>query len=225
MEIKMRFLHTGDWHLGKTLRQRSRLGEQEAILGEILEIARAERVDAILIAGDVYESAVPSAEVEGLFFWFLKELWGEGIPAIIIGGNHDHPKRLTAAAGILELGGIHVIGEPLSRTSGGVLEIPSRDRTEIARIAALPWVPERSLLDVEDFLSGEGSEYRTYADRLSRMIEHLSAAFLPHTVNILVAHVLLSGADVGKERGERILHLGEAFALDPVRLPPKRNRR
>src|SRR3989304_5336370 len=92
----MKFLHSGDWHLGKNLRALSRRDECEEALNEVLEIARREAVDCLLVAGDTFDTTTPSPEAEALLFDFLRELYGAGIPAVIIGGNPDNPQRLGA---------------------------------------------------------------------------------------------------------------------------------
>ncbi len=149
----MRFLHTSDWHIGKPLRNQKRDAEYIAALEEVLSIAKDERVDAVLVAGDVFDSAVPPPEAERIFFHFAGELVGAGIPAVIIAGNHDHPKRMNAYAPVLGRLGIHVVGEPVLADEGGVIELPSRDGTETAVIAALPWVSERKVRDFETLMT------------------------------------------------------------------------
>ena len=79
----MRFLHTGDWHVGKTQKGRSRQDEHEAVLVEILDIARRERVDALLIGGDTFDHVAPTPEVERLVSWALAECVGAGIPVVL----------------------------------------------------------------------------------------------------------------------------------------------
>src|SRR3990170_3176208 len=103
----MKFLHSGDWHLGKNLRALSRRDECEEALNELLEIARREAIDCLLVAGDVFDTTTPSPEAEALLFDFLRELYGAGIPAVIIGGNHDHPKRLAPRSRGLGLLDVH----------------------------------------------------------------------------------------------------------------------
>ena len=91
----MKFLHTSDWHVGKTLKGRSRLDEQRAVLGEIVDIARREQVDAVLIAGDLYDASVPSADAQRSW---SGRCWHCATPVprcIAIAGNHDHPRRST----------------------------------------------------------------------------------------------------------------------------------
>jgi exonuclease SbcD len=215
----MKFLHTGDWHVGKTLRGRHRDDEYAAALAEVLDIARREQVDCLLVAGDVFDSAAPSAEAERLVYEFFRELWGAGIPAVVIGGNHDHPRRLAAVSGLLEVVAVHVRGEPRLPEAGGVVEVPSRDGRERALVAALPWVPERRVVAFDDLLQSEEEPFKQYADRTGAMLDYLSRPFQADTVNIVLAHVLIDGAVIGPGGGERPLHLGQAYAISAERLP------
>ena len=80
----MRFLHTSDWHLGKTLKGRSRSDEHEAALTEVLDLVRREKIDCVLITGDVFDSQAPPPEAERLAFNFFSELRGLDIPAVVI---------------------------------------------------------------------------------------------------------------------------------------------
>ncbi len=214
----MRFLHTSDWHIGKPLRNQKRDAEYIAALEEVLAIAKDERVDAVLVAGDVFDSAVPPPEAERIFFHFVGELVGAGIPAVIIAGNHDHPKRMNAYAPVLSRLGIHVVGEPVLADEGGVIELPSRDRSETAVIAALPWVSERKVRDFETLMT-EGKHIEQYADGVAVMIGHLCKSFRPDTVNLAMAHVFVAGANVPAESGERPLHVGALYTIQPARLP------
>lgn len=213
----MRFLHTADWHVGKTIRGRRRDEEFDAVLAEILEVAKREQVDALLLAGDVFDSTAPPPDAERLVYEFFRELYAARIPAVVIGGNHDHPRRLEAVSRILEIVDITVRGEPVTPDRGGVVELPSRDGTETARIAMLPWVPERQVVEFETLLAADGKPFHQYADRVARMLTFLCEGLPPHTVNILLAHVFIDGSLVGG--GERPLHLGETFAVKAQALP------
>jgi exonuclease SbcD len=215
----MRFLHTSDWHVGKTLRSEKRDAEYRGALEEILDIARREKVDCVLIAGDVFDSVMPPPEAERIVFDFFRELAGERIPAVIIGGNHDHPKRLAAFSRILDLIDIHVRGDPVLPNEGGIVEVASRDGSENAVVAALPWVPERKVRDWESLMSG-GQHYEDYAEGVAQMIGHLCKAFRKDAINIFLSHVMMDGAITGGESsGERPLHTGQAYAVKPQRLP------
>ena len=94
----MRFLHTGDWHVGKTLRGRSRADEHRAVLAEIAAIAEAEQVDAVLVAGDLFDSAAPTAETEQIVYHALLALARTGAHVVVVSGNHDNERRLQAVA-------------------------------------------------------------------------------------------------------------------------------
>lgn len=215
----MRFLHTADWHVGKQLRHLKRDAEYVAVLAEMLDIARRERVDCLLVAGDIFDSALPPPEAERIVFDFFRELAGARIPAVVIGGNHDHPRRLNAFARLLELVNVHMLGDPVHAGEGGVVEIASRDGSETAVIAALPWVSERKVRDFDSLLA-EGRHREEYAEGVSRMIDHLCKRFRSDTVNVLLAHVMLDGALTGGEdAGERPLHIGDSYGIRPQRLP------
>ncbi|MEX0683140.1 MAG: exonuclease SbcCD subunit D [Dehalococcoidia bacterium] len=215
----MRFLHTSDWHVGKPLRNQKRDDEYAAALAEVLAIAKSEHVDCVLIAGDVFDSAVPPHEAERIVFHFFGELAGAEIPAVVIAGNHDHPRRWNAYAPVLRHLGIHVRGEPVSIDEGGVIEMPSRDGSETAVIAALPWVSERKVRDFESLML-EGAHLQEYAEGVAKMMKHLSTAFRPGAVNLLITHVLLEDAKIGgPESGERPLHMGQAYVVRRQALP------
>ncbi len=215
----MRFLHTSDWHVGKQLRNRKRDDEYAAALAELLEIAKSEEVDCVLVAGDVFDSAVPPPEAERIVFRFFGELAGAGIPAVVIAGNHDHPRRWNAYAPVLQHLGIHVRGEPVTVEDGGAIELPSRDGSETAIVAALPWVSERRVRDFESLMI-EGKHIEEYADGVAQMLAHLCGAFRDDTVNVLTTHLLVDDAKVGgPESGERPLHMGQSYAVRRQALP------
>ncbi len=215
----MRFLHTSDWHVGKQLRNRKRDDEYAAALAEVLDIAKSEKVDCVLVAGDVFDSAVPPPEAERIVFHFFGELAGAGIPAVVIAGNHDHPRRWNAYAPVLRHLGIHVRGEPVRVDDGGAIELPSRDGSETAIVAALPWVSERRVRDFETLMI-EGKHFEEYAGGVAEMLAHVCTAFRDDTVNVLTTHLLVDDAKVGgPESGERPLHMGQSYAVRRQALP------
>jgi DNA repair protein SbcD/Mre11 len=114
MEIKrMKILHTSDWHLGKKLGEFSRLEEQKEVMDEIVNIAESNNVDAVLVAGDLFDTFVPSSDATDLFFRSVKRLTGNGIrPVIAIAGNHDSPDRIEAPAPLAKECGIIFAGQP-----------------------------------------------------------------------------------------------------------------
>ncbi|TCO07723.1 metallophosphoesterase family protein [Natronoflexus pectinivorans] len=119
----MRFLHTSDWHLGKRLERFSRIEEQREVLEEICEIAEKEKVDAVLIAGDLFDAFNPSSEAVELFYRMLKIMAENGKRAVIaIAGNHDSPERIEAPDPLARECGIIFAGMPDSQVTPFSLE-------------------------------------------------------------------------------------------------------
>lgn len=213
----MRFLHTGDWHVGKTLRGRSRLDEQAAALEQVARVASEKGVDAVLVAGDVFDSPAPPPEAEKLVYDFLARLLPERIACVVIAGNHDHPRKLGALAGLLEGLRIHVRPEVRPAASGGVVALASRDGSEQARVAVLPFVPERRVVDACLVMGPEHRWYDEYARRVEQILAALVKDLTPATVNVVLGHLLVDGARRGT--GERELHLGQIYGVNPQQLP------
>lgn len=105
----MKFLHTADLHIGKRIYEFNMLEDQRYILQEILQIADEEKVDAILLAGDIYDRSVPSTEAVQLLEWFLMEAL-KIAPVFMISGNHDSAERLSFGAGLFEKNGLYIAG-------------------------------------------------------------------------------------------------------------------
>ncbi len=107
----MRFLHTADWHLGKTLCNADLLDDQAHALDQVAAMLRETRAEALVVAGDVYDRAVPPREAVALLDQFLHRLARDlAVPVLMIAGNHDSPERLGFASGFLAAHGLHVAG-------------------------------------------------------------------------------------------------------------------
>jgi exonuclease SbcD len=207
----VRFLHTADWHIGKTLRGRSRLDEQERVLQEILDIALREGVNAMLIAGDLFDSHAPQPDAEKLVFWFLSELMAHKIPAVVIAGNHDHPRRFEALRPLLQRFHIHCCPHVAAPQQGGVFHLGQ------ARVAVLPWMPEYRLMN-SDLLMGAVAEMAaSYSEKMAAMIAALTTDFAADTINLLVGHLYVEGAQASGS--ERAVHLTRPYALSAQCLP------
>ena len=144
----MRFLHTADWHLGRTIRGRSRQDEFEAVLAEVVEIARAEEVEAVLVCGDIYDTASPLPDAERLLYETLRDLAGLGIQVLIVAGNHDNPRRFEALGKVSDLFGVHIQSHVRRPDAGGIVTLVGREH--MARIAAIPWIQEGRIIDADD---------------------------------------------------------------------------
>lgn len=106
----MRFLHLADLHLGKVLHKQNLLEDQKYILQQILQISEEHAVDAVLIAGDVYQRNAPSAEAMTVFSDFITELAKRSLPCYIISGNHDSAERVAYLAPLAQLSGVYISG-------------------------------------------------------------------------------------------------------------------
>jgi exonuclease SbcD len=104
----MRLLHTSDWHLGRNLHRADLFGAQAAFVDHLVETVRTERVDTVLVAGDVYDRALPPVEAVGLFDEALHRLTDAGARVVLISGNHDSARRLGVGARLLDRAGVHL---------------------------------------------------------------------------------------------------------------------
>ncbi|MEU7135711.1 exonuclease SbcCD subunit D [Streptomyces sp. NPDC046261] len=108
----MRLLHTSDWHLGRSFHRVNLLAAQRDFLGHLVRTVRERDVDAVLVAGDIYDRAVPPLAAVELFDEALHRLAALGVPTIMISGNHDSPRRLGVGAGLIDRAGIHLRTDP-----------------------------------------------------------------------------------------------------------------
>ncbi|MDE5891473.1 MAG: exonuclease SbcCD subunit D, partial [Acetatifactor sp.] len=132
----MKFLHTGDLHIGKKLFEASILEDQAYILEQICGIALAEQVQAVVLAGDLYDRSVPPAEAVSLMDDFLTRLVQAGIPVIAISGNHDSPERISFGGKILEKQGLYMSGT----YDGSLRRVEIDDGETRVRFVCLPFV-------------------------------------------------------------------------------------
>ncbi len=213
----MRLLHTADWHVGKAIRGRSRLDESAAALTELTGIAVDEGVDAVLVAGDVYEQRAAAPEADAIVFEALVRLSEAGIRVVVIPGNHDSALRFEALGKLLAPIGVTVVARVAPPDGGGVVELPARDGSEAALIACIPFVPERRFGDAAALFDATETWYQSYAQGMGELLAAMAGAFRPDRVNVALGHLFTDGALVGG--GERELTIGMAYAVSPGRLP------
>src|SRR3954463_9723294 len=106
----MRVVHTADWHVGRLWKSVTRLDETSRVLDHLAGYLEREKVDLLLVAGDVFDVPNPGAEAEGIVFGFFRRLGPKGTPAVVIAGNHDSPGRMDACGQLAELAGVRVVG-------------------------------------------------------------------------------------------------------------------
>ena len=213
----MRVLHTSDWHVGKALRGRSRAAEHEAVLAEIAGIAGRESVDLVIVAGDLFDTATPTAEAERIVYRALLDLADGGRPVLVVAGNHDSAQRLGAVAPLSEASGIHVASAVRPPDDGGVVEIDVG--SERAQLALLPFPSQRYVVTADLLLAGDAADaHAAYADRVVRIVRALTEGFRADTVNLVVAHLMVMGGTMGG--GERGAHTVFDYWVPATAFPP-----
>ena len=198
----MKILHTSDWHVGKVLKGRDRHDEHEAVLRSIVQTARAEDVDVVLISGDLFETSAPSPKAQGLVMRALLALRADGRQVIAIAGNHDNPNLLDSVyRPVLAELGLHILGAPKPPAAGGTIRVTTRSG-EQAAIAAMPFLSQRHAVRAAELILHENAEHALdYARRVAAIIGALTEQFTADSVNIVVAHAtLLGGRRGGGER-------------------------
>lgn len=213
----IRLLHTADWHVGKTLRGRSRADEHREVLHEIAAIARDNQVDAVLVGGDLFDSAAPSAEAEDIVYQALLELAGTGAAVVVISGNHDNARRLEAVTPLLALGQVDVQTGFRRPDDGGVLRIAARSGQRLT-VALLPFLSQRYVVHAADLLDKDADEHnQTYAERISDVVQLLCSDPDPGAVNVLLGHATITNATFGG--GERLAHTVFEYAVAATIFP------
>ena len=199
----MRVLHTSDWHVGKAIRGRSRAAEHRAVLAEIAAVAEREDVDLVIVAGDLFDTAAPTAEAERIVYRALLDLAAGGRPVVVVAGNHDSAARLAAVAPLSQASGITVASSIRPPDDGGVLEVAVG--REVALVALLPFPSQRYVVSADLLLAGDAADaHAEYADRVLSILRVLTAAFRADTVNLVAAHLMVLGGTMGG--GERGAH-------------------
>jgi exonuclease SbcD len=213
----MRFLHTGDWHVGKRLRGRSRDDETVAALAQLVEMARDSKADAVLIAGDVYEHRTVAPESDEIVFEALIRLRETGASVVLIPGNHDSWQRWEALGKLLSPLGIVTVARVLRPEAGGVVEVAARDGSEAALVACVPFVPERRFGDAASLFDDRAAAYTAYDEGMGAVFTGMARSFHHDRVNVLMAHTMIDGARTGG--GEQELTIGMTYAVSPARIP------
>ncbi len=181
----MKFLHIADLHLGKQMNDLSLLDDQEAVLQQILRIAEDERIDAVLIAGDVYQRSAPQAEAMALFDRFVSRLAEEGRKVFVISGNHDSALRLSYFSSLVKEAGVFVT----ETFSGELQHVTLRDQDGDVTVWMMPFLRPAQ---VKRALPEE--KINSYQDAVKAVLRHADADFSKR--NVLMCHQFILGCQV-----------------------------
>ncbi len=178
----MKLIHLSDLHLGKRVNEFSMIEDQEYILKKIIQIIDDESPDAVILAGDIYDKSIPSAEAVQLFDEFLVQLAKRKLEVFVISGNHDSPERIAFGSRLMDASGIHL--SPVY--NGEVKPFLLKDKNGEVAVYMLPFLKP---VTVRRFFD---EEIPTYTDALKCAIDHMEID--PARRNVLVTHQFVTGA-------------------------------
>ncbi len=215
--MPFRLLHTADWHLGKVLRGESRLAEQREVAAEIVSIAAEHRVDAVLVAGDLFDSTTPGAAVQRLAYDTLLSLADTGASVMVLAGNHDQPALLEAHRDLLARVGVTMLAELRRPDLGGRLRLTGADGTPVD-LALLPWLNQRQAIRSPQLLEMTAAEQNAaYAQSIRQVVEALTKGMDRAVVRAVAGHLTVVGATMGG--GERAAHTVFDYAVPATAFP------
>ena len=212
----MKILHTSDWHVGKVLKGQSRVDEHLAVLAELVEVARAEAPDLVIVSGDMFDTAAPTPDATKIVTRALSALRATGADVVAIAGNHDNGAALDALRSWADAAGITLRGTVRAAADHVVTGVTAGG--EAWRLVALPFLSQRYAIratEMFDLTAAEATQ--TYADHVARMIAALCADASTGTVNLVSAHLTVVGAKTGG--GERDAHTIQAYAVPATIFP------
>ena len=197
----MKFLHTSDWHVGRTIRNRSRMDEHRAVFAEIVGIAKQEQVDAVLVTGDIFHERRPVLEAQELVAETLAELARQRIPSVLIPGNHDDPSLLRALKPLGTLAQAHIVPDVVEDLSSLIVPIPARAGGETALIGCLPYLhPHLVLSTAESVGMTEETRLSAYQGKVQAFFSALVEGIRRRdrgAVSIVLAHLHLLECEFG----------------------------
>ena len=196
----MRLIHTADWHLGRLFHNQHLTADQDYVLRQLVELVAEVKPAAVIVAGDLYDRAVPPIEAVDLLDHVLTELVDRlGVPVIAIAGNHDSAVRVGFASRLLRERGLYLVGELPQAASPIIL----RDEHGPVRVSALPYADPAEARAVYDAADIHDQQAVTSAG-----VARALAAAEPHERHVLVAHAFVAGGV--ESESERPLSVGGA---------------
>jgi exonuclease SbcD len=195
----VRFIHTGDWHLGKLLRERQLVEDQEFTLRGLLRLAEELRPDAVVVAGDVYDRAVAPVEAVGVLDEILATLTLDlRVPVVMIAGNHDSARRLQYLGGLVTRVGLHVVGEVGAAPAG--VRIAGADGVEVVFWPLAYTDPETARVALGR------ADIHTHEAVLQAQLDLVREQMGDDARHVVVAHAFVTGAQPSES--ERPLSVG-----------------
>lgn len=211
----MRVLHTSDWHIGRTLYGRKRYEEFEAFLTWLAETIQQNEIDALLVAGDVFDTSAPSNRAQELYYRFLCRVAASSCRHIVVvAGNHDSPSFLNAPKELLKALDVHVVGSSTASPEDEVLVLRNeRDAPELI-VCAVPYLRDRDIRVAEAGESVEDKErklidgIRTHYAAVAALAEHKREELGVDIPIVGTGHLFTAGGQTVDGDGVRELYVG-----------------
>ncbi len=220
----MKLLHTSDWHLGCSLYGKKRYAEQLAFLDWLAALIVSEKIDLLLVSGDIFDSSAPSNRAQELYYNFLHRVNQTACRhVVIIGGNHDSPTLLNAPGELLKYLGIHVLGCMGDTAEDEVICLRDDGGNLEAVVCAVPFLRERDLRLLESGETVMEKEEKLLAGIRSHYQEVFEHAFeiSGQAPVIAMGHLFASGASVGEGEAVRDLYIGNLVSVEGSLFPPE----
>jgi len=210
----MKILHTSDWHLGRSLYGQRRYHEFADFLEWLAATIEREKVDLLLVTGDIFDTSTPGNRAQELYYRFLCRAAASCRHIVITAGNHDSPTFLEAPKELLRALNVHVVGTVGENTAGTLLTLPGPDRRPELMVAAVPYLRDREIRTAEagetiadkerKLVEGIRNHYQALARRARAELERLETA-IPV---IATGHLFTSGGRTLEGDGVRRLYIG-----------------
>ncbi|MGS0675203.1 exonuclease SbcCD subunit D [Shewanella sp. 125m-1] len=200
----MKFIHTSDWHIGRQLHNQSLLDDQRFVLNQIVELAKTHDVDAVVVAGDIYDRSIPPAAAVALLDEVVNRLVNElEIPLIMIAGNHDGHERLGFASRQMNDSGLHIVG-PLTQE---IRPIELKGKQGNAMFYGLPYADPATVRHVFE------CEVSTHEEAMVKLLEQVQEHDSQGLPKVVISHCFLDGGN--ESESERPLSIGGADKVSP----------
>ena len=218
----MRLLHTSDWHLGQKFLSHDRDLEQRAALDWLLDLIERERVDALIVAGDIFDTHNPPHSARSMYYEFLTRLYKKSCcpHVVIVGGNHDSPGHLDAPGTLLSTMNIHVVGAVTGNPDDQIIELKNPDGETELLVAAVPFLRHR---DLRDSRAAESDADRTERTRRA-IVEHYQTlaerieTLAPRVPVVTTGHLYARGAEGAEERAN--IYLSDTANIEAGQFSP-----
>lgn len=227
----MKLLHTSDWHLGRALYGKKRYEESAAFLDWLVTVIEEEKIDVLLVAGDVFDNSTPSNRAQELYYRFLCRVSDSCCRhVVVIAGNHDSPSFLNAPKELLSVMNVHVVGSAEEDVSREVLVLRDHGDRPLAVVCAVPYLRDRDIRTVEagesvsrkneKLLQGIRNHYFEAYEKASSLQSELAESGYPGVPVVVMGHLFTAGGKVTGDDGVRDLYAGSLAHVEEDVFPP-----